>query len=129
MKRLRALVAVALIWGAVQSCEQPIGPLPGALSVVLATPHGGADGAILFTLTGPAPVTSVTPGPGLRLFAQPFDTTTRFALTGAVTQGTVVTIGVTDVRQVGSYTATLQQVAAPSFELRPLAGYALRVSR
>jgi hypothetical protein len=129
MRQLRVLVVVALVWGAVQSCGDSTGPVAGVLKVVLASPNSGADGAILLTLSGPAPLTSATAGSGLRLFSQPLGATTRFAITGALTNGTVLTIGVPDIRQVASYTATVEQVAATSYQLRPLAGYALTVSR
>jgi hypothetical protein len=129
MRRLRVLVAAALLWGAGQSCEDAVGPVAGVLKVVLAMPHSGADGAILLTVTGPARLRGATPGPGLRLFSEPLGTTTRFALTGALMNGTVLTIGVSDIGQVASYVASVQQVAATSFQLRPLAGYSLTVAR
>lgn len=129
MTRLRSLASIVLIWAAMQSCESPIGVVAGVLNVEFATPNSGADGAIVITVTGPAPLTSADPASGLRLFSQPLGTTTRFALTGTLTNGALLTIGVADVRQAASYTATVHQVAAANFQLRSLAGYSLTVSR
>jgi hypothetical protein len=71
----------------------------------------------------------VTAAPGLRVFAQPLATVTRFAVTGALANGAVVTIGVADTRNVSQYAATVQAVAAPDFQLRSLSGYSLRVAQ
>ncbi len=103
--------------------------MAGLLTVSLATPNAGADGAILFNVSGPQPLTSVTARPGLRVFSQPLSTSTRVAVTGTLTSGAVVTIGVADTRNVAQYTATVQVVAAPDFQLRSLTGYSLTVSR
>ena len=128
MKRLRGWLLVTLaLWGGAGSCSS-IGPVAGMVTVSLTTPNAGADGAILFSVSGPQALTSVTAGPGLRVFAQPLSTVTRFAVTGTLTNGAVVTIGVADTRHVELYTATVQAVAAPDYQLRSLAGYSLTVS-
>ncbi len=132
MKRLGGwlLVALALTGGAGSCSSDPgTGPVAGVLTVSLATPNAGADGAILFSVSGPQALTSVTAGPGLRVFAQPFSTLTRFAVTGTLTNGAVVTIGVADTRNVAQYAATVQAVAASDFQLRSLTGYSLTVSQ
>jgi hypothetical protein len=123
------LVALALAGGA-GSCSSDggTGPVAGVLTVALATPNPGADGAILFRLSGPQVLTSVTAGPGLRVFSQALSLSTRIAVTGTLTNGAVVTIGVADTRKATQYTATVQAVAAQDFQLRPLTGYSLRVS-
>jgi len=129
MKRLAGWLLVALaLGGGAGSCSST-GPVAGLLTVSLATPNAAADGAILFTVSGPQALTSVTAGPGLRVFAQPLSTSTRFAVTGAVTNGALVTIGVADTRTVAQYTATVQSVAAPDFQLRSPTGYSLTVSQ
>ena len=129
MKRLRGWLLVALaLWGGAGSCSS-IGPVAGVVTVSLTTPNAGADGAILFNVSGPQPLTSVTARPGLRVFSQPLSTSTRVAVTGTLTSGAVVTIGVADTRNVAQYTATVQVVAAPDFQLRSLTGYSLTVSR
>jgi hypothetical protein len=123
------LVALALAGGA-GSCsgDGGTGPVAGVLTVSLATPNAGADGAILFSVSGPQPLTSVTAGPGFRIFAQPLSTFTRFAVTGTLTNGAVVTIGVADTRKAAQYVATVRAVAASDFQLRLLTGYSLTVS-
>ena len=121
------LVALALAVGA-GSCDGGTGPVAGLLTVSLATPNPGADGAILFSVSGPAALTSVTAGAGLRVFAQPLSTLTRVAVTGTLTNGAVVTIGVADTRKAAQYAATVQDVAALDFQLRPLTRYSLTVS-
>ena len=90
-------------------------------------PNGGGDGAILLTVTGPGVPVSAVPGAGLRLFTQLFTTTSRFALTGTLTSGTILTIEVPDVGKASAYTATIQQVATPTYQLRALTGYSLKV--
>ncbi len=123
------LVALALAGGA-GSCSSDggTGPVAGVLTVALATPNPGGDGAILFRLSGPQVLTSVTAGPGLRVFSQALSLSTRVAVTGTLTNGAVVMIGVADTRKAAQYTATVQAVAAQDFQPRPLTGYSLTVS-
>ncbi len=122
----RLLLGLAL--GSVASCGlDTTGPIAGVLRVNFVTPNGGTDGAILFTVSGPAALASATAGPGLRLFTQLLGTTNHFALTGPLSSGTIVTIGVADVNRVGSYRATIEGVAATNFQLRALAGYSITV--
>jgi len=125
MKRLAGWLLVALALGSGAGSCSSIGPVAGLLTVSLATPNAGADGAILFNVSGPHALTSVTAGPGLRVFAQPLSTSTRVAVTGTLTNGAVVTIGVADTRHLDQYTATVQAVAAPDYQLRSPAGYSL----
>jgi len=47
----------------------------------------------------------------------------RVAVTGTLTNGAVVTIGVADTRKAAQYAATVQDVAALDFQLRALARY------
>ena len=129
MTRLRGWLLVALALGGAGSCSSSTGPVAGVLTVALTTPNAGADGAILFSVTGPQALTHVTAAPGLRVFAQPLATVTRLAVTGTLANGAVVTIGVADTRNVSQYAATVQAVAAPDFQLRSLSGYSLRVAQ
>jgi len=129
MKRLGAWLLVALpLAAAAGSCSSGTGPVAGVLTVSLATPNAGADGAMLFSVSGPQALTRVAAAPGLRVFSQPLSTLTRFAVTGTLTNGAVVTIGVADTRQAAQYAATVQAVAAPDFQLRALSRYSLTVS-
>jgi hypothetical protein len=129
MNRLAGWLLVALaVGGGAASCRESSGPAAGVLTVSLTTPNAGADDAMLVTITGPEAITTVTAGPGLRVFTQVLSTTTRLAVTGPLTNGAVVTIGVADTRKAAQYAASIQAVATPAFQLRTLTGYSLRVA-
>ncbi len=130
MKRLGRWLLVALALGGAGSCSSDAGtgPVAGELTISLATPNSGADGAIQFRFTGPLAPTSVTAGPGLLVFSQPLTMVTRVAVTGTLTNGAVVTIGVPDTRKLSQYSATIEAVAGSDFQLRPLTGYSLTIS-
>jgi len=86
----------------------------------------------VFTITGPAALTSAVPGAGLRLFQQPLGgTSTRFALTGRLATGaTILTIGVQDLGALSQYSGAITGVAMPNYTLRTLpGGYALALTR
>ena len=134
MKRFIGVVAIAVVTLAGLSCGGggPSGPVAGNLNVRLVSPNSGADSAIVITVTGPAALTSATAGTGLRLFQQPLGTTTtRFALVGQLNNAaTILTIGVANVNAVSQYTATVDAVARPNYQLRTLpGGYGLAVIR
>ena len=105
---------------------------PGELKVRLTSPNSGLDSAIVFTITGPAALTSAVPGAGLRLFQQPLGgTSTRFALIGQLTTGTtILTVGIKDLGELSQYSGTITGVAMPNYTLRILpGGYALALTR
>lgn len=130
MKRVATCLLLALTLAGAGSCgDNGTGPVAGELTVSLRTPNPGADGALLFTVTGPDVLTSATVPPGLRLFGQPLGAVTRFAVTGTLTNGAVLTIGVPNLSQAVQYTASVQNVATPDFQLRSLSGYSLTVAR
>jgi hypothetical protein len=129
MRLLRGYLVIALALAAAGSCHDSTGPAAGILHLSLGTPNAAADGAILLTVTGPSALTSVTAAPGLRVFAQALSTTNHFAVTGPLPNGIVLTIGISDVSQAGQYVATIQDVAANDYTLRPLTGYSLAISR
>ncbi|HLZ45308.1 MAG TPA: hypothetical protein VKQ05_06485 [Gemmatimonadales bacterium] len=132
MKRLYLLAVLAAIVAGGLSCGDSTASGPGVLKVRLTSPAGALDSAIIVTITGPAPLTSVTSGTGLRLFQQPLGgTTTHFALIGALTNGTtILTIGVGDIQALAQYGGTIQGVAMPNYQLRTLPGdYALAITR
>ena len=133
MKRVVWFAMLAGILAAGASCGGDGTPSrPGTLAVRLSSPNSGLDSAIVFTVGGPAPLTSATPGPGLRLFQQALGgTSTRFALTGQLNQGSVIlTIGVADVGAVSQYSGTIQGIAQANYQLRVLpGGYALAITR
>ena len=128
---LAATVAVAATCGESKVFDIVRG-VPGELTLSLVTPNGGADGAILLLVKGPAPITSasVPSGSGLRLFAGPLGAdSAKFAITGSLANGAIVVLGVADVNRVASYNAFIRQVAANDYTLRSLVGYGVTVSR
>ncbi len=132
MKRLGgvALLATAIVFGL--SCGgEPTMAGPGTLKVRLTSPNSGSDSAIVFTITGPAALTSAVPGSGFRLFQQPLGgTSTKFALVGQLNTGaTILTIGIQDIGALSQYSGTITGVAQPNYQLRPLGGYALALTR
>jgi hypothetical protein len=133
MKRLYLLAVLAAIVAGGLSCGgDSTASGPGVLKVRLTSPAGALDSAIIVTITGPAPLTSVTSGTGLRLFQQPLGgTATHIALIGALTNGTtILTIGVGDIQPLAQYGGTIQGVAMPNYQLRALpGGYALAITR
>ena len=129
MKRVAGCLAVVLALGGAGSCLDSSGPVAGALTVSLATPNPGGDGAIVLTVTGPTALTSVSAEPGLRVFSDALSATSHFAVTGPLASGAILTIGVSDVRRASQYVATIQSVAANDYNLRPLSGYSLSVSK
>ena len=121
---MRRFAWTLLLLGAALACSDNS---PGILKVNLTTPHSGADRAILLTVSGPGTLVSATPRSGLRPFSQSFSTTSKVALTGTLTTGTILTIEVPDISKASQYTATAQQVATPAYQLRSLTGYSLTV--
>jgi len=134
MKRLLTAVLLAGLIGVGLSCGGDGLTMsgPGELKVRLISPNSGLDSAIVFTITGPAALTSAVAAPGLRLFQQPLTgTSTRFALIGLLNNGaTILTIGVQDLGALSQYSGSITGVAVPSYALRVLpGGYALAVLR
>ena len=134
MKRGFVVAALAVMIGVGIGCpgKDGSGPVAGNLKVQLTSPNSGADSAIVFTITSPTPLTSATPGAGLRVFAQPLGgTATRFVLVGQLTTSTtILTIGVADVNAVAQYSGAIGGVAQPNSALRSLpGGYLLSVIR
>ena len=136
MKRFARPALLAMLFIAVLSCggDGGTGPSgPGELQIRLTSPNSGLDSAIVLTITGPAALTSATPGPGLRLFqpATLSGTTTKFALLGQLTNGAVImTIGIQDLAALTQYHGAIGDVAMPTYQLRPsLAGYGLALTR
>jgi len=130
-RRLLALGAAVGLVLAPACKDGPSGPVAGTLNVKITMPQGssGNDGAILFTVTGPAVPASVAAGAGFQAYSQTLALTTKHVVTGTLTMGaTILTFNVDDVRQ--RYTATIQQVAASGYQLRAsLTGYTLSVTR
>ena len=121
---MRRLASTLILLGAALACSDNS---PGILKVNLTTPNSGADKAILLTVNGPGTLVSATARSGLRLFSQSFSTTSKVALTGTLTAGTILAIEVPDISKASQYTATILQVATPTYQLRALTGYSLTV--
>src|SRR5438093_2270352 len=123
MKRLFGFALLATLFVTGLSCGDSMGPSgPGQLKVRLTSPNSGLDSAIVFTITGPAALTSATAGTGLRVFQQPLGgTSTRFALVGQLTNGAMIlTIGVPDLRARPQYRGKSEIVPTPIIHLRLL---------
>lgn len=134
MNRLLGLtiLAGALLTGLSCGGDGPTDSGPGTLIVRLTSPAANADSAIIITITGPAAPTSATAGTGLRLFQDPAGSgaTRRYALTGRLSNGaTILTIGVTDVSAFAQYQGSVDGVSQDNYQLRPLNGYALALTR
>jgi hypothetical protein len=123
---------IAALVTATATCGDGLQPVAGELTFALVTPNSGADGAVLLVVKGPAAITGVRlpSGSGLRLFASPpgADSIT-VALTGTLTNGVILLVGVADVHKATSYNAFVRQVAASDYTLRSLTGYGTTVSR
>ncbi|HXV91095.1 MAG TPA: hypothetical protein VD707_06970 [Gemmatimonadales bacterium] len=129
MTRAPRMLLAAVIAGALSCGDEGTGSRAGMLEILLATPNAGADGAILFTVVGPAAPAAASAPTGLRVFHDSLGTVTTFAVTGTLPAGTIARILVDDPGRAGEYTAVVQQVAAADYTLRPLAGYTLTVAR
>ena len=124
-----ALCAAMLALMGGLSCNDGTGPAAGSLRIDLTTPNAGADGAIAFVVTGPTAPTGVTAAAGLRVFYDTLGTNTKVVVTGTLSTGTIIRLGVADVNQVGQYAVVVQQVAAANYQLRSVAGYSLSVTK
>ena len=135
MRRLLGLALLVALIATGISCgdKTPSGPSgPGDLQVRLTAPVGALDSAIELTISGPAPLTGVTAGSGLRIFqGQLGGSSTNVALIGPLGNGAVIlTIGVQDLAQLSQYHGTISGVALPNYQLRNLpGGYALALIR
>ncbi len=135
MRRLLGLALLVALIATGISCgdKTPSGPSgPGDLQVRLTAPVGALDSAIELTISGPAPLTGVTAGSGLRLFqGQLGGSSANVALIGPLRNGAVIlTIGVQDLAQLSQYHGTISGVASPTYQLRTLpGGYALALLR
>jgi len=105
--------------------KSPTGPQAGTLSIQLQSPNSGLDGAMIFTLTGPNPVTNVVAAAGDTLWSTDFSgNTSRVLLTGSIRSGVILTFDVPDVNVPDQYNVTINQVASSSdYSLRSLVSY------
>jgi hypothetical protein len=131
MNRIRRLVAALAICAGAACGDDPAGPVPGALSVKLRNPNDGLDGAIMFTLTGPAAPVNPSAAAGDTLWGGPFtESTNPFILTGNIRTGVILTFHVPDVNAASRYAVGVSQAAASSdYALRDLTGYIATVAK
>jgi hypothetical protein len=130
VRRLWRTALIAALVTATATCGDGLQPVAGELTLALVTPNSGADGAVLFVVKGPAAITGVSlpSGSGLRLFASPPGADSiKVALTGTLTNGAILLVGVADVNK--AYNVFVRQVAASDYTLRSLTGYGTTVSR
>ena len=126
MKRLLPFLTVA----ALVTCDS--GPQAGELVISLSAPNQ-QDGAVAFTLTAlePNTIESLAAGcTGCQVWVtRVSDAQVRAIVTGTIVPGVVVRVTVSDVKKPDQYSASIQQVAARSYDLRGLSGYSLTVTK
>lgn len=131
MTRVSSRLALAAVLAMLACSKNPTGPQPGTLSVQLQSPNSGLDGVILFTLTGPNPVTNVVAGAGDTLWSVDFSgNTSKVLVTGSIKSGVILSFDVPDVNAHDQYGVTINQVASSSdYSLRSLINYVPLVSK
>ena len=124
-----ALVAALSVIAACSNDPVAVVPHAGTLTVRLTTPHVD-DGALTFTLSGPAINNATAANASLRLFTRGSgESTIVGVLVGDLANGAVVTLNVPDVTAAAGYTAQVLEVADRDDALRDsLTGYALAVT-
>ncbi|HKV71804.1 MAG TPA: hypothetical protein VJN62_11175 [Gemmatimonadales bacterium] len=125
MTRLSSRLVLAAVVAMLACSKSPTGPQAGTLSIQLQSPNSGLDGAMIFTLTGPNPVTNVVAAAGDTLWSTDFSgNTSRVLLTGSIRSGVILTFDVPDVNVPDQYNVTINQVASSSdYSLRSLVSY------
>lgn len=126
MNRLITLLALA----AFATCDS--GPKEGELVLALASPNP-QDGAVSFTVTSTEPeaVLGVSAAcSGCQVFSyRVSETRMRGIVTGAIPQGPMVRVLVSNIKDPESYAASVQAAAAPTFAVRAVGGYLLTVEK
>jgi hypothetical protein len=116
------LLASALLAGCNESVTGPAGPATATLT--LTSPV--TDGAILLRVTGPRFESAPAPAKaGLLVYSrQVSDSELSVAVFGPIANGVLFQVDIPDGRQVGSYTASIVQVADGENDLRgDVSGY------
>lgn len=125
--KLDRLVPLVLI--AALSCSDG-GPQAGSLTFDLVTPRAD-DGAVQFKVTTVTPntVTGVSAAcTGCNIFSEAVsDTEIRGVVTGQLSAGALISVGVSDVKSSESFTAQVVAVASRDYALRPASNYSLEV--
>lgn len=109
------------------SSPVPAAQIPGVLDLRLTTPSGN-DGAIQFTVVGPA-IDSVR-AVGYTGFESSATDGVQMIITGAIRGGVVARVYVPDLSLAGQYrTALVAAAASRSYELQDLTGYRAELTR
>jgi hypothetical protein len=129
----RATILLILCGGglALAGCSSTEAPVAGVLEVRLASPNPD-DRAVLLRLAGKQSAVTAPSGSSYRVLAAPGlgDTVKLLVIApqGAhLAAGALVRVTVPDVRQAGSYSARLLDVASTAYAKRPTTGYVLAV--
>lgn len=127
MRPIRALLLLGLAAGLVTCGETTEPSAPGWLIVRLSTPNTD-DGGILFTISGGSVDSVRSSYPDL--FIEKDSLVTQVVVAGDIVAGGIVEIRVPDVTALGSYAATVDQVATrTTFAQRSPQQYSLAVER
>ena len=103
------------------------GPSSGNLNVQLSSPTG-AEGAVLFTVTG-GPVETVQAVSGVAYTAAIDPNTTRVVVTTSLSSGTIARIRIADLSQAPLYEATVNQIAVrPTYAVQNPEQFALSLA-
>lgn len=131
-KLLLPLLAVAVAGCGEQggAGTEPERPEPGALTVSLSVPAQDAR-AVVLSLSGPDSIAQVEgASSSYTVFSRGAAKTRRVAVFGPLATGALLRLHVSDVKQVGGYTATIVEVADTANRIREnLEGYTVRVQR
>jgi hypothetical protein len=106
----------------------PGGSGPGRLTTNLTTPNSD-DAAILLELRGSSIHGITLANSSLKMFADSSGSPIRIMIAGSLSSGALLSFDVPDVGAVGSYSATLVDVANTQNQLRGKSGYSLSVTR
>jgi hypothetical protein len=107
--------------------DPPPPPTPGVLTISLTTPAAD-DRAIMVTVSGPSIGAVSSANGAYTVYTYPDNGSVRAAVFGPLASGALLRFAVPDTRASGSYSASINDVAAASNQLRSLgAGYALTV--
>lgn len=119
------------VWCAACGGEDSSAPVPepGRLQLVLQTPNTD-DGAVWVRLEG-EDIKAVHAVTGIELWTvAPTSSLRHIVARGNITNGLIAEIDVGDQNRSGSYTASLEQVAArATYRQQPIGGYSIRVMR
>lgn len=129
-----ALGALALVAAVLSCADDPTDPdveeqpVPGALELVLDTPHDD-DRGLLLRLSGPDSIGAVVAAEGLVAHTRSTSAVTNVAVFGEVFDGVVLSFDVPDTRRVADYAVTLIDATGPDAELRTGGGYSFVIRR